>query len=129
MKKKQFIIFGVWIIFAIIIMRIIITISENNFRESWEEKNNLNPIKSSIDSSIDSIGREGRQSYFRLSDGKEFVIDIKPDTDVFISTFLSIIDNGDSLIKAKESKEFTIIKAKNRDTITFTVRNESSDYD
>tara|TARA_R100000951_G_scaffold96821_3_gene86271 strand:- start:849 stop:1244 length:396 start_codon:yes stop_codon:yes gene_type:complete len=128
-KDKSVIIFGIWLVVAPVLILIIINISENSFSKSWEQKNNINPIKSSLNSTIDSIGREGRYSYFRLSDGKEFVIDISPEKKVLISTFLSKIDIGDSLIKSKESKVFTVIKKNQMDKITFEVRNDSADYD
>ncbi|HAW80031.1 MAG TPA: hypothetical protein DCX27_10180 [Balneola sp.] len=128
-KDKSVIIFGIWLVVAPVLILIIINISENSFSKSWEQKNNINPIRSSLNSTIDSIGREGRYSYFRLSDGKEFVIDISPEKKVLISTFLSKIDIGDSLIKSKESKVFTVIKKNQMDKITFEVRNDSADYD
>ncbi|PHR49070.1 MAG: hypothetical protein COA32_03210 [Fluviicola sp.] len=128
-KDKSAIIFGIWLVVAPVLILIIINISENSFSKSWEQKNNINPIKSSLNSTIDSIGREGRYSYFRLSDGKEFVTDISPEKKVLISTFLSKIDIGDSLIKSKESKVFTVIKKNQMDKITFEVRNISADYD
>ena len=103
-------------------------INDKNLQNTWEEKNNTNPITRNIYSKIDSIGSFGRETFFKLSDGSMFCLYILNPPNKKLYYFFDKIDSGDTLISTKYTKQFLVIKS-NNDTIRFEVKNSISDYE
>tara|TARA_R100000951_G_scaffold96821_3_gene86272 strand:- start:1244 stop:1633 length:390 start_codon:yes stop_codon:yes gene_type:complete len=115
------------LVYGSFILYIISNKWEKNIQDNWLLKNNTNLIEHYIYSEIDSLGKEGRQTLFKLADGSMFLLYIysPPRKRDYYNDKINI---GDTLIGEKNSKQFLVIKKGNNDTIRFEVMNHSSDY-
>ena len=62
------------LVYGSFILYIISNKWEKNIQDNWLLKNNTNLIEHYIYSEIDSLGKEGRQTLFKLADGSMFLL-------------------------------------------------------
>jgi hypothetical protein len=105
---------------GIIFMLVWTKISDENLKSIWVKNNNMNPIKCSISSEIDSIAREGRGFFLKLNSGGKFIFKAKMyESENLLPDVSSMVDIGDSVYKKQNSEIMMIKKKTSQDTIFF----------